>query len=183
MQGDTFMLADDPVCVITHACSMRQGPKLHDTQMVAPILNRQANWHGDYDWMPLPEAPLSNLPSPSACLRQISSVRTEELSNANRVVAMAATGIHLLQQRMVHHLSRVIVSLAEFALQSAPIIAEVDLHEEWVTHLGAPAGPEFDKFLEADDRKLRRWLKDMATRHQAIQAVNQEIRRRSKVVT
>ena len=91
---------------------------------------------------------------------------------------MTDTGIQLLQQRMVYHLSRVIIDLVELAEQSAPILAEVDLHEEWVTDLGEAAEPEFHRFLDADDRKLRKWLIEVHTRPQAIKAVRQEIRRR-----
>lgn len=91
---------------------------------------------------------------------------------------MTDTGIQLLQQRMVYHLSRVIIDLVELAEQSAPILAEVDLHEEWVTDLGKAAESEFHQFLDADDRKLRKWLIEVHTRPQAIKAVRQEIRHR-----
>lgn len=80
---------------------------------------------------------------------------------------------------MVHHLSRVIIDLAELAEHSAPILAEADLHEEWVTDLGGTAEPEFYRFLDADNRKLRNWLNEARTRPQVVQAVRREIRRRS----
>lgn len=128
--------------------------------------------------MPMPEAPIPGVSNPAACIRQISSPSTKSLLNENRVAAMTDTGIQLLQQRMVYHLSRVIIDLVELAEQSAPILAEVDLHEEWVTDLGEAVEPEFHQFLDADDRKLREWLIEVHTRPQAIKAVRQEIRRR-----
>ena len=113
MQGDIIATEGGPVCVVAHACSMRRGSDLHNTQTVAPIRNH-----------------------------------------------------------------RVIIDLAELAEHSAPILAEVDLHEEWVTDLGSTAEPEFRRFLDADDRKLRNWLNEARTRPQVVQAVRREIRRR-----
>lgn len=178
MQGDVILTEAGPVCVVAHACSMRRGPDLHDTQAVASVRNHKASWRGHYDWMPMPEAPIPGFSNSAACIRQISSPSTKSLLNGNRVAAMTDTGIQLLQQRMVYHLSRVIIDLVELAEHSAPILAEVDLHEEWVTDLGKAAEPEFHRFLDADDRKLRKWLIEVHTRPQAIKAVRQEIRRR-----
>ena len=91
---------------------------------------------------------------------------------------MADAGIHLLQQRTAHHLSRVIIGLRELAEHSAPVLAEVELHEEWVQSLGTSAESELHRLLEGDDRKLRKWLNEPRTRPQAMRAVRQEIRRR-----
>lgn len=37
MQGDVVLTDAGPLLVVTHACSMRRGAELHDTQMAAPI--------------------------------------------------------------------------------------------------------------------------------------------------
>lgn len=178
MQGDIVITEGGPVCVATHACSMRRGIAYHKTQVVAPIRDESTRWQGHYDWMPLPEAPIPDLTSPAACIREFQSTSTDHLQSGRRVSAMTPTGIQLFQQRMVHHLSRVKLDLIELEEQSAHIIAEVDLHDEWVTQLGQGAESEFYRFLDANDRKLREELKSPYTRSAVIQTVRQEIRSR-----
>ena len=91
---------------------------------------------------------------------------------------MSDAGIHLLQQRMTYHLSRVIIGLSELAEHSAPALAEADLQEEWLQVLGMEEERGLHELLEADDRKLRNWLNEARTRPQAMRAVRQEISRR-----
>lgn len=177
MQGDIVVIEDGPVCVATHACSIRRGTDYFKTQVVTPIRDHKTKWDGYYDWMPLPEAPISGFTSPSACIREFQSTSTDSLLSGQRVSAMTPIGIQLFQQRMVHHLSRVKLDLMELEEQSAHIIAEVDLHEEWVTQLGQDAESEFHRLLDADDRKLQEDLKSPGTRLEVVQTVRQEIRR------
>ena len=55
MQGDIIVNDGEPVCIVSHPCSMRKGAQLHDTQTVAPVHDyRTQTWQGEYDWMPLP---------------------------------------------------------------------------------------------------------------------------------
>jgi len=179
MQGDVIITGVGPVCVCSHACSIRRGAQLHDTQIVAPIRDHDVpRWHGSFDWMPLPGAPVPGIPNPAACIRELRSEQTAELQAGERVAVMADAGIHLLQQRIAHHVSRVIIGLRDLAEHSAPVLAEVELHEEWVQSLGKSAEDELHQLLEGDDRKLREWLKEPRTRPQAMRAVRQEIRRR-----
>lgn len=179
MQGDIIVIDSGTVCVVSHACSMRRGSQLHPTQIVAPV-GDQSNtaWQGNYDWMPLPNLQNAELRAPAAYLRELRSESTADLQLGKRIGVMADTGIHLLQQRMAHHLTRVVIELAELAEHSAPILAEVDLHEEWISQLGTSAEPGFHAFLDQDDRKLRLWLERQHTRHQAISTVRMEIRAR-----
>ena len=58
------------------------------------------------------------------------------------------------------------------------MLAEVELHEEWVESLGKGAEQELHQLLEDDDRKLRKWLNEPHTRPQAMRAIRQEIRLR-----
>ena len=174
MQGDVLVLESGPVCVVTHACSMRQGVQLHPTQIVAPVRAREnALWRGGYDWMPLPELAVGEYGPTSVNLRELSSVSTDELKSAKRIAAMSEIGIQLLQQRMAHHLTRVVIELEVIAELSAPILMEANLHEEWVESLGEEAEAEFHALLDADDRRLRIWMQAPRTRYQA----QSEIRR------
>ena len=179
MQGDIIVIDSGTVCVVSHACSMRRGSQLHPTQIVAPV-GDQSNtaWQGNYDWMPLPNLQNAELRAPAACLRELRSESTADLQSGKRIGVIADTGIHLLQQRMAHHLTRVVIELTELAEHSAPVLAEVDLHEEWTTELGAAAESAFHTLLDQEDRKLRVWLEAPRTRNQAISAVRREIRAR-----
>ena len=179
MQGDLIAVESGFVCIVSHACSMRQGPRLHDTQIVAPVRDHQAViWRGNYDWMPLPGAVVPGLQDPAACLRELRSELTASLQAGERIAVMAETGVHLLQQRMAFHLCRVIIDLPELAEHSAPVLAEAELHEQWAGDLGEEHEPQFHQLLDADDRKLRGWLNEARTRPQAMRAVREEIARR-----
>lgn len=175
MQGDVIVTDNGPVCLVVHPCSMRRGSVLHNTQAVAPVRQSDADWRGYYDWMPLPEVRLPGPLPVAACIREISSLPTESLQHGNRVAAMDDIGIHLLQQRMVYHLTRMLINLDDLAELSAPFLAEADIHEEWVARLGVGAEPDFHLLLDAENRKLREWLQEGRTRPQATKAIRQEI--------
>ena len=178
MQGDVIVVDSGPVCIVSHACSMRRGTTFHITQIVAPIQDHYVHdWKGNYDWMPLPGAHVPGLENPAAYLRELRSEATTSLQAGRRIAVMADKGVHLLQQRMACHLIRVVIDVAELAEHSAPVLAEAELHEQWVSDLGARCETHFHQFLDADDRKLRRWLNEAQTRPQAIRAVREEIAR------
>jgi len=179
MQGDVVVTDAGPLLVVTHACSMRRGAELHDTQMAAPIEGHAVpKWDGSYDWMPVPGAPVPDVDNPAGLLRVLRSVDTSVLVSGDRVAVMSNLGIQLLQQRLAHHLTRVAIDTAELAEHCAPILAEAELHEDWLGSLGADAEQQFHDFLDSDDRKLRSWLADPAKRSQAMTTVRREIRQR-----
>jgi hypothetical protein len=179
MQGDVIVAESGPLLVVTHACSMRRGAELHQTQMVAPVEDHHVpSWEGSYDWMPLPGAPVSGFTSPAGALRVLRSVATTELLDGERVAVMSDQGIQLLQQRLAHHLTRVAIPIVELSEHCALILAEAELHEDWLRDLGADSEEEFHRLLDADDRKLRTWLSDPARRAQAMATVRREIRGR-----
>ena len=181
MQGDVLLTEIGPLLVVTHACSMRRGAGLHATQMAAPIeAHHVPTWDGSYDWMPLPGAPVPGVRNPAGLLRALRSVDTDELLQGERIAVMSDQGIQLLQQRLAHHLTRVAIPTAELAEHCAPILAEAELHEDWVGVFGVDCEQEFHDFLDADDRKLRSWLSDPAKRAQAMSTVRREVRRRQE---
>jgi len=179
MQGDVVLTEVGPLLVVTHACSMRRGAELHDTQMAAPVESHAVpQWDGSYDWMPLPRAPVPEIDEPAGLLRVLRSVDTSLLVSGERIAVMSNLGIQLLQQRLAHHLTRVAIDTAELAEHCAPILAEAELHEDWLGALGEGAEPQFHEVLDSDDRKLRSWLADPAMRSQAMTTVRREIRQR-----
>lgn len=179
MQGDVIVAESGPLLVVTHACSMRRGAALHETQMVAPVQEHHVpSWDGSYDWMPLPGAPVPGSPNPAGALRVLRSIATAELLDGERVAVMSDQGIQLLQQRLAHHLTRVAIPIVELSEHCAPILAEAELHEDWLRELGSDSEQEFHQLLDADDRKLRTWLSDPSTRAQAMATVRRAIRSR-----
>ncbi|MCY4518446.1 MAG: hypothetical protein OXB99_14545 [Acidimicrobiaceae bacterium] len=179
MQGDVVLLDSGPVCVVSHACSMRQGLRLHATQIIAPVHERSRTlWRGDYDWMPLPELRIAESRAVAANLRELSSVPTANLEAGHRVAAMSEVGIQLLQQRMAHHLTRVVIDLSTLAEHSAPVLMEANLHEEWVEALGEASEQEFEALLDADDRLLRNLMSVPQSRFDAQSSIRQQIKQR-----
>lgn len=179
MQGDVVLTEVGPLLVVTHACSMRRGAELHDTQMAAPVESHAVpRWDGSYDWMPLPGAPVPAIDKAAGQLRVLRSVDTSLLVASDRIAVMSNLGIQLLQQRLAHHLTRVAIDTAELAEHCAPILAEAELHEDWLGALGSDTEEQFHEFLDSDDRKLRSWLADPAMRSQAMTTVRREIRQR-----
>ena len=71
MQGDLIVVEFGPVCIVSHACSMRrEAQMLHDTQIVAPNteITTCSDWKGSYDWMPLTGAlKFLAFENPAAC--------------------------------------------------------------------------------------------------------------------
>jgi hypothetical protein len=179
MQGDIVRTDVGPLLVVTHACSMRRGAELNDTQMAAPVESHAVpKWDGSYDWMPLPGAPVPEVDTPAGLLRVLRSVDTTLLVSGERIAVMSNLGVQLLQQRLAHHLTRVAIDTAELAEHCAPILAEAELHEDWLSALGRNAEAHFHEFLDSDDRKLRSWLADPAMRSQAMTTVRRELRQR-----
>lgn len=179
MQGDVVLTDVGPLLVVTHACSMRRGAELHDTQMAASVESHAVpKWDGSYDWMPLPGAPVPEVDTPAGLLRVLRSVDTSLLVSGERIAVMSNLGIQLLQQRLAHHLTRVAIDTAELAEHCAPILAEAELHEDWLSALGPDAEAQFHEFLDSDERKLRSRLADPAMRSQAMTTVRREVRQR-----
>lgn len=182
MQGDVITTEAGPICIISHACSIRRGTELHDTQIVAPIREHpipqqhlKQQWNGNYDWIPLSGAPISDIDDPAAYVRELRSDPTTSLLQGDRIAVMSDTGIHLLQQRIAHHLCRTIIDLKDLAEHSAPVLAEVELHEEWVEALGPHSEDEFHRLLDADGRKLRNALNEARTRPETMRNIRREI--------
>jgi len=202
MQGDVLLglpIGNDgeaaPGMILTHPCSMRAGKKLRPRQTVAQIVHQPISleqWAGShYDFMPLPGLEVPELDAPALDLRLIAAVPTPILVAADRHAALSEIGIHLLQQRLTHHLTRVVVDLKTFAEHSAPTLLEVELQEDWVSEAmrrvkgdadlaeaQQSAENEFQNLLDADDRRLRGMLSQPPTRAQAAREVRTTIRDR-----
>lgn len=89
---------------------------------------------GNFGDMPLPG--LLATPAQFRARFELSGrVASSELLPERRVACLERKGIVLLQQRHVYSLTRVVVDLPTLYEQSAPVLDEADLMEEWLSEL------------------------------------------------
>ncbi len=197
LTGDVFtgvsIDADDhdgTVMVVAHPCSMRGSRgRLVSRIVVAPIREYEPvafeKWPaGHFKVMPLPSL-LSDDDIPRAVhLLEMSAVRSEELTPDRRILGLTDLGIHVLQQRLVYSLTRVLVGLDKLQEQTAHVLLEAALEEEWVDDLAESDDAEalslasiaFGEYMSGGHREA---LKDATRRSDTTREVRAEIRRRS----
>lgn len=177
LQGDIFegvVLAgfgDEQrrVQIITHPCSMRRGPVINERIQVAPVENYQkvTDWNGHGRVMPLPDV-LEDGIWYAAKFVDLTAVAAAELTVERRIAALSHPGIHVLQQRLVFHNTRLTLPLGDFREMSAPVLAEAEMQEMWV-ETAVPeaqrsastvekAGAAFQAWLDEDDKRRRKDL-------------------------
>lgn len=105
---------DGHVLVVAHPCSMRgAGGRLRPRLAAAPIRNSQdipfEIWPaGNYNVFPLRELFER---AKAASLLELSAASRDGLEHGERVACLSEHGIYVLQQRLVHSLTRVVVGL------------------------------------------------------------------------
>jgi Na+-transporting NADH:ubiquinone oxidoreductase subunit NqrC len=144
---------------------------------------------GHFRVFPLPDLrqaqPEENL---VADFELLGSVLSAELAATTRICCLSDYGLTVLQQRRVHHDTRVVLELDVLHEQAAPNLEEAELLQEWLEELVVDQASQeqvaretgaFDAFLSADDHALRHMLKDLVERAKARKAVRSEIRLRA----
>lgn len=198
-QGDVFEgieipgLGDGPglAMVLTHACSMRQGPTLRPQVVVGRVRARDQAialpWKGHFALLPLPGLrPEQPAQHHVVAFDELGTVTTSKLGLDARIACLDDLGIALLNQRHAHHFTRHAVEVAVLHEQSANVLAEVELLEDWIeawvpdgVHdwdaLAQQQSTEFDTFIGP----LREDLKQPARRAAVRRLVHEEIRYRS----
>lgn len=198
MQGDVFDGIAIPglddgqglAMVLTHACSLRQGPQLRPRLLMGRVTSRPQAvplpWKGHFSVLPLPEL-RAGVPDQHHVLAfdELGTVATSELDINARVACLDDFGIALLNQRHAHYFTRYAVEAAVLHEQSANVLAEAELLESWIdaavpddaedwaARVQAEAA-EFDSFLGPH----REGLKEPARRAAVRRLVSGEIRRR-----
>ena len=198
MQGDVFDgvsipgLDDDPglAMIITHACSMRRGPHLRERLLMGRVMRRHEPiplpWIGHFSALPLP-ALLADEPDGSWLLsfEALGIVRTTSLASDRRAACLDDFGIALLNQRHAHYFTRYVVESVVLHEQSANVLTEAELLEQWLAaaiddeapdwdEIASQQTAEFDAFLGAH----RDGLKEPARRAAIRRLVLEEIERR-----
>lgn len=174
LQGDIFEgvilpgFDDRPrrVQIVTHPCSMRRGPVINERIQVAPVESHQkvSDWNGHGRVMPLPDL-LNDGKWHATKFVDLTAVSASELTPGRRIASLYHPGIHVLQQRLVWHNTRLTLDLVNFREQSAPVLAEAEMQELWIdTVLDAhgrtaeaveAAGIDFQSWLSEDDHRRR----------------------------
>jgi hypothetical protein len=205
IQGDVFEGVvlpelDDAqglVMIVDHPCSMRRGARLRERVQVVrvrdePGLPRHGWPTGQYRLMPLPE--LVRDRRCAGAFDETTMVPIATLLGTHRIGCLSEYGILVLQQRLVHHLTRVAMRLQTLRRASIHVLEEVDLQEDWNLALATSEDPdqlaealrreatEFDAFMNGplrDDGEPRRAaLKDELRRSDVRRSVQREIARR-----
>lgn len=175
MTGDVFASVDIPgveeqdgaderlAIVVSHACSMRNGPRLKDHVQVVRVVKcepmKLEAWPKSfYDRMPLPDLTVVIDPDdvssddPEAEIE----VRTEEGAHAalfelrgrvestrlqldQRVACLTDQGVAFLHQRMSHNETRYAPDVGALVTACTPVFAEIELWEQWNERLVDPA--------------------------------------------
>lgn len=157
---EVSILGASPGCVaiLSHPCAMRRGSDLAPVLHVAPVSDYHAGpavWEGHFRVMPL--GAVAGFPNAAIRLDQMTLVRSETLDLNRRVFCASRPAINLLRQRLVHHLTRVIIDTPTFDEEAAPAHEEIDLMEEWLeraagTGIGAAiASSHFHAWIRETD--------------------------------
>jgi len=174
LQGDIFDsvvlpgFGEEPrrVQILTHPCSMRRGPVVNERIQVAPVgaHTKVSDWNGHGRVMPLPDL-INDGKWHAAMFVDLTAVAAVELTPERRIASLSHPGIHVLQQRLVWHNTRLTLGLANFREQSAPVLAEAEMQELWIETVldesaqtaasVEAAGATFQAWLNEDDGRRR----------------------------
>ena len=198
MQGDVFDgvaipgVDGDPglAMVMTHACSMRQGAQLRARLLMGRVAEREQPiplpWNGNFAVLPLPGL------RPEVADRhwvlafdELGTVATAQLGLASRIACLDDLGIALLNQRHAHYFTRYAVETAVLHEQSANVLAEAELLEDWIDAAVPEDADSWDARIQAESAEFdaflgphRESLKEPARRAAVRRLVNEELRRR-----
>lgn len=205
LQGDVFReivipgvgVEHDHAMVIAHPCSLRKGASLLPRIQMVPVASYQrVPFH---KW---PDSHLRVFPLPAfaagahgaALFEETGMVASAELTFDRRVAILSETGLLVLQQRYVHHLTRAVMQLERLERACGHVLAEAELQEEWCSDLvpqrvqgGEPAADalaaETEAFhavvtaKEGGDPSVQEMLEEPVRRGDARRRVREEIAR------
>lgn len=205
MQGDVFLglrvpgvpLDHDAVMVISHPCSMRHRARLRDRIQVVPVttyasLPLDAWPDGHYKVFPLPCLDPRNLDlHVAARFDETGMIAASALTASTRAACLSDYGTVALQQRYIHHLTRVVVPTTLLRRQCAHVLEEADLQEEWNVALASVRisdGDDEDSAIDAEAVAFDDFLTTAGLRNQLLneherasvrRAIQAEIRHRT----
>ena len=179
-------LGCSPAMIVGHPCSFR-GKEGRLAQWIPVALVEShppvppRKWaKGFFNRMPLAGLPLEA----ELCVARLDLVglaRREDLAVERRIACLSHTGINQLQQRLVFHLTRIVVPMPTFQMAFANTYEEAELLEEWATELvGLDPEPSasFEKWIREGEPSRQALLDDPQNRAGIRRQIRQEIGRR-----
>ncbi|MCW2540966.1 MAG: hypothetical protein JWN95_2691 [Frankiales bacterium] len=170
LQGDVFDgvalpgFGDTPmkVQVVAHPCAMRTGANLTPRITVAPVAKSQAvtgnGWEGNLRVMPLAE--LIDGKNFATKLVDVTACPAELLTREHRIATLSHRGIYVLQQRIVKHYTRLEMPLELLRRESAPVLTEAEIQQDWLEAVLTDAELDDDDAIAAEAGVFEEWLRE-----------------------
>jgi len=117
----------------------------------------------------------------AADLQEWLTVENSELRRERRRLALTEWGLIVMQQRLIHSLTRFVAPTSALEEAARPVLREAELERDWVERLDGPAAldqrvADFSAFMGEADRGAR--LRDRAKESAVRREVAGEIKAR-----
>lgn len=168
LQGDVFDgvvlpgFGDEPmkVQIVAHPCAMRTGATVTARITVAPVVGYQrvtgSGWNGNLRVMPLAE--LAGDQHFATMFIDATAAPARLLTRERRIATLSNRGTYVLQQRLVKHYTRVEMELELFRRESAAILAEAELQQDWLEEVLTEAEQTDKTAIEVETAIFDDWL-------------------------
>jgi hypothetical protein len=192
MTGDVFVevaTAGSPqpatVMVAGHPCTIRGHdgalqPRIACVRVVSFQAVPYRRWPtGFFNHFPLPAA--AGVDTPAADLQEWVTVDNAELRRERRRLTLTEWGVIVMQQRLIHCLTRFVAPPNALEDAARPVLREAELERDWVEGLEGTTSldqrlTDFNKFMGEADRRAR--LRDRAKESAVRREVTGEIKTR-----
>lgn len=192
MTGDVFVDvaangSDEPVTVMVagHPCTIRGRdgalqPRIACVRVVSFQAVPYRRWPtGFFNHFPL--SAVAEAGTQAADLQEWLTVENSELSRDRRRLTLTEWGVIVMQQRLIHSLTRFVAPPSALEEAVRPVLREAELERDWVEGLDGTASLEqrvadFGMFMGEADRRAR--LRDRAKESAVRREVAGEIKAR-----
>jgi hypothetical protein len=176
LQGDVFDgvvlpgFGEEPmkVQIVAHPCAMRTGANLAARITVAPVEEYQqvtgTGWDGNLRVMPL--AGLVGGKNFASRFVDVTGCPVELLTREHRIATLSRRGIYVLQQRLVKHYTRLEMSLELLRRESAPVLTEAEIQQDWLETVLNEAELDDDDAIATEAGVFEEWLREGAPSRQ-----------------
>lgn len=190
MTGDVFQSVPvedttTTIMIVGHPCTIRGAdarllPRIPCVRVVERQWVPYRRWTSGH-WNHFPIAGAAGLGDVAASLLDWVTVNGAELARERRQLTLTEFGIVVLQQRLIHSLTRFAPPRLDLEESMRHVLREAELERDWVSALDdegdlAVLIGEFNAFMSAADRRER--LKDRAMESAVRRELNAELRRR-----
>jgi hypothetical protein len=184
-QGDVFSEVDIPgidnperlAMLFLHPCTMRRGATLiSDVTVIAVtmhtrrrVVDEPDHWARWFSVMPLPDLTGTGRQTHVADFLKIATIAAIALPRSQRVGSLSQLGRGVMQQRIIHHLTRLVPTLDELDQATRAVELEIEAQADWVQaaclhhqaetdEVITAAESAFDAFLSENEGSRRKGL-------------------------